>query len=141
MEKATSEKSQILETKVNAIFNKEKAYDELWEADKEYKNASSAASRAWGKYKKLQIQFSEALEGDWVTDGLRDDIEKARKRYDITSARKAKASIAKQEARTYYYTHGQARTRDEQFAYLEKSQAEIRAYLAKEKAIDKEAGN
>ena len=125
--------------KVSVEFNKEKALDDLLEAEREYKNASSANSKAYRKHKKLHIQFKDAREGGYVIDELRAAIEKAHKRLDITSARKAKASTAKNEARIYYRTQGQARTRDEQIAYLEKSYAELKAYQAKERAIDKEA--
>ena len=125
--------------KVSVEFNKEKALDDLVAAEKEYKNASSVDSKALSKYKKLYARFREAREGDFVTEKLSADMQKAHKRHEITSARKAKATLAKDEARIYYRTRGQARTRDEQIAYLEKSYAELMAYQAKERAIDKEA--
>ena len=131
MEKATSEQSQILGN-VNVNFDKKKAYDELYQAEKAYKNASSSNSAAWSRCKKLQAKLREAIAGEYVTESLRTEIEKAGKRHDITSERKSKAKIAKSEAYIYYHTQGQARTRAEQIAYLEKYQEEIRAYIAKE---------
>ena len=91
--------------KVSVEFNKQKALAELEAAEREYKNASSAASKALSKYKKLHDELMEALEDDCVIDSLRDDMDKARERYEITSARKAKASIARREAYIHFHTH------------------------------------